>query len=138
MSNKREVALTLSFELADLPMLASAIAIGRNEALMSNRPRQRDRLEAIRKQFDAAIPPAARAFGRYDFCDIVIAVGEGKPYEVRTERRDGWLSEHDVTVTVDGRTYKARDVPKDGHNAVAAAILAMLDEIAPLPRERGE
>lgn len=132
MSNKREIGLTMSFALADLPMLASAIAIGRNEALMSGRQQHRDRMEGYRKQFDAAVPPAGKAFGRYDFCDIVIAVGAGEPYEVKAVRREGWYADYDVTVTVKGRTYRAKETVKKEDDPIVAAIAAMLEEVSPL------
>lgn len=133
MSNRRN-GLTITFGLADLPMLAGAFSIARNAAMMSGRPRHKARLEAFRLQVEAAIPPAAKLFGTYDFCDIVLAIEAGATYSVRAERKD-WYGDHTILVTVGDKSYKARETVKDGHEALVASTLDLLDQISAITAE---
>lgn len=119
----------MTFELADLPMLASALSIGRNTAMMYHRERQKLRMEEYRKAFEEAIPYAARVFSPYDFCDIVLAISEGASYEVRAERRT-YYSDHDVIATVGDRSYRSKDQYREGHEAVVQAVRELFDELS--------
>lgn len=131
MKTNKHPGLTMTFGLADLPMLAGALSIGRNTAMMYHKPRQQARMEEYRKAFDEAIPYAARAFGRYDFYDIVTAVSEGARYEVHAQGRDRWSHDKHVLVVMPDRTYSSKDAYREGVEAVVAAVKELLDEISP-------
>src|SRR3546814_20316368 len=76
----------LEFDASDLPMLAEALGLARNTAMMNGQPVAQKRLETLRKMVDAMIPAGARLFDGEVWSEICLAMYNGEDWDVSIHR----------------------------------------------------
>jgi hypothetical protein len=143
--NMRKV--TLEFDVCDLPMLAHAMAIARNTALMCSAPKAKARAEEIRQQFEALIPEAARVFDDgfgFSWSEIgqALLTHEGDDVSVAVEppdwRKDRWWDEKGyIVVRVGAKSWKSEDNRHPVGGDAVKAVAALVEELRPLAPASG-
>lgn len=137
MSDNRKV--TLEFDRGDLPMLASSLRTTIAEAMMSNRPRAKERAERIRASIEALIPPPAKIFDGITWSEICIALDGAATFSVGFEhwgyqwnKESGSREKGRIYVAVGGRAWGTRgtDNPRDG--GLIEQVRDLVAEMAPL------
>jgi hypothetical protein len=100
--------VSFEFDVTDLPMLAHALMIARNTAMMCGNKQAEARLESLRECVDALIPEGALVLDAFDWAEIGMALPKAQEVEVRIDKaswRGSWYREGHITVDVDGKTW---------------------------------
>lgn len=122
---------TLTFDSADAYMLARAMMLASNTAMMSQANDAQARLKYYRDQFLSLCPPEAKLFRQNtDVCEIAIAMSKESQWTIARERPEwrNWGGAPAVVRVGSGRWQTGEDVD----DATFDAIIAMLDEMAPM------
>lgn len=121
MSNGR-LTKTLDYESYEAPMMAHALQIAANTALMCGHEGARERLRELLGKVKANVPAEARRFDDEAFAEIGRAMqdvpddGEVVVGWAPPSWRSQWSKTGFLTVTIGDRRWTSRsaDVPKDG------------------------
>lgn len=122
---------TLTFDEADALMLANAMLIASNTAMMGQADKAQARLNHYRDQFLALCPAEARLFRKgTDVAEIAIAMATAPSWRV-TRERPTWRSfgGTQVVVHVQDAAWHTSD---DADDETYEAICRMLENIAPM------
>lgn len=133
MSDNRN-KVTIEFDIADLTIIADALMIGRNTAMMYSNKVAEKRMERLREMFETLAPKEAQYFGRHDFTELCIALRGAKVWDVEFESKWGYFD--CIIVTIDDKKWKTdcRDIKRgDGK---LEEIVEFMEEFAPLSAER--
>jgi hypothetical protein len=122
-------------EEGDLPMLARALLIARNTAMMSGHGVAQSRLEDYIRTVGAAVHPTSKLFDEMAWSEIVMAVMGGADWSVQAEERNWrWISGREIAVTVSAgdRTWRSQrtDLPAGGSDV--CDVRDLLRDMAPV------
>src|SRR3546814_15586650 len=102
----------LEFDASDLPMLAEALGLARNTALMNGQPVAQQRLETLRRMVNAMVPAGARIFDGEVWSEICLALYDGGDWKVSIHRhswRGKYRHEGYILVSVGHKERKSRN-----------------------------
>lgn len=120
---------TIEFDEADAFMLARAMMIASNTALMSGGHVALRRLNHYRDQFLALSPDDAKLLDQdTDLCEIAIAVASHPAWTIHRIREREWSRTFRVVVSVAGDRWKSSNLVGDTE---FDAIKALVESIAP-------
>lgn len=127
---------TLEFDEADAFMLAHAMSIAVNMAMMSHAPEALRRLQHYKALLREIAPPDAKLLDRdTDLCEIVIASARAPHWTIHRVREREWSREFRAVVTVDDRTFTSASLIGDEE---FGRIASMLERMVPLTCPRAE
>lgn len=142
MSNDERVnksgKVLMEFDLGDLMMVADAMMIGGNSAMMCSRnPAHKERMFELTDKICSflPIPKHSRRDGGYAWYDAVKAIQSCAHYDVFvvTERSYGSQETHKLIIEADNKRFRVSDDRIEGEVARAAVepLLDILDQQAP-------
>jgi len=124
---------TLEYDIADAPMLAHAMMIAANTAMMCGGGKAENRLHHYKKQFLDTSPAGAKHLRREeDLCDIAIAMAAADTWSIHRSKR--WSSDKDgeALITVGNRRWETWKISDEAY----AELVQGLVQIAPCRCER--
>lgn len=130
---------TIEFDIADAPMLASAIAIGRNTVLMSSEGKNKynaiGRMNYyLQKLLDVCPPGHKHLRGSEELCNIIIEMAMSESWSIWQKKR--WLSssEGKTCIKIGEQYWETYIITDEDH----AELKACLHSLAPVECEGKE
>lgn len=126
----------IEIDVGDAPMIAHALRIGANTALLCGRQDARARLQAYGKVVAALAPPSARFFDEEGWAEMCMALCAASGFTVALEDQRGYMwGFHGVLVVTIGDDTWAGKRERDGlprDTPEAQALFDALSAYAPL------
>ena len=133
MTNKK---ITFEFQLSDLPMLADAMMIAGNTAMLCSNPVAQKRCDEIRNMIAEHIPAAALLMDGEEWVEIMACLNKSSKWNVYLSG-NRWSYARYYTIAIDDKTWKSKRWADKDTNTVALieGLIEVLYEMAPLTTE---
>lgn len=125
----------MEFDRADALMLAHAMLIASNTAMMNRNDQGKDRLSFYREQFLKLVPAGAHHFrSDEDFAEVAIAMSSHDAWTIHRVYGASYEKKFEAVVTVGKQSWNAWRVDETEF----AEIIAAIESVAPLSCQRKE
>lgn len=125
---------SIEFDLADAPVIAHALMIAANVAMMGQTEDSEARLRFYRDQFLAVAPPGHKHLKSEEhLCDIAIQMDQSPTWSIH-RMNERWSEKGYSIITVGEHAWETYNLTMDEHEALSNCIAS----IAPLSCEKVE
>jgi len=126
---------TLEFDIADAPMLAHAVLIGRNTVMMCAGGKATQRMDYYLQKLMEVCPPGYKHLNREeDLCNIVVAMTQASSWSIWRKKKWENDKEGKTIIKVGDKLWSTWVITNEAHDEVISCLVA----VAPMNCEREE